>query len=468
MQNAPLDPAAGPAARPPLRELLALALPTVLQMLSYTVEQFTDIYMLSKVSNDAATAAGAAGMVSFTVLAFGFGVMMLVNARVSQSFGADRLAECGGHLWQGIWFALAYAVVTAPLMLVAAPVFRQMGHSASLVPLEVGYFNVMTAFVIVKMAAMAVGQFTLAVNRPNLVLMAAAAGMVGNIAVNWLLIYGHWGLPALGVTGAAWGTNTAMLIELLVICGFVFGPAARRRFATATVRFDIKGFLGLLRVGVPSGVQMLGDVAAWTIFFAGVMAAYGDKALAGNNYMLQYMKLSFMPAFGLGMAVTALVGRYLGAGRPDIAEARAHLGFKVAAVYMLTCGVLFVLLRHQLMNAFTDDPQIAAHGVTVLYFCAAFQLFDAVFVIYSSALRGAQDTFWPMVVQVSLNWTIVVGGGVLMARYGRWLGIGGPWTLGIIYCIILSFYLFTRFRAGRWKGAATPVPAGVFADPIAA
>ncbi|MBC7783443.1 MAG: MATE family efflux transporter [Burkholderiales bacterium] len=435
----------------PLRELLVLAVPTVLQMGAYTLEQFIDAWMLASVSDLPATACVNAGMLAFCVLSFGFGIMMLINAMVSHSFGAGRLDDCGVYLWQGIWIGLAYSVAVVPLTFIARPAFTLAGHSAELVPMEVTYFNISVALIAVKMLAMAVGQFMLAINHPNLVLLAASAGLVANVIVNWFLIYGNAGFPAMGVAGAAWGTNAAVLTELLIVAWVVFGPGVRRKYNTLAWRVDWAKFKEVLKTGIPSGFQMTGDVFAWTLFLAAVMALYGNAAMAANTYMIQYMKLSFMPAFGIGTAVTALVARYLGAGDPEASEQSAHLGFKVAAAYMLMCGVLFFVFRNSLIGLFTNDPEIIRLGGLLLIFSAIFQFFDAMFIVYIGALRGVRDTFWPTTVQLILCWTLVVGGGYLVARFWRDAGIGGPWTVACVYGMILGFYLRARFKSGKWK-----------------
>lgn len=431
--------------------MLLLAVPTVLQMLSYTVEQFTDVLMLSRVSDAHAASAVNSGMVTFCVISFGFGILMLVNAMVSQSFGAQQFSDCGKHLWQGIWLGVVYSILLMPTMLFATPIFNLMGHPKEWVPIEVEYFNVSMAFLVVKMVSIGMGQFMLAVNRPNIVLVSAASGMVLNIFVNWLLIYGNWGCPALGAAGAAWGTNAAVLTELIILCFVAFGPKMRETYNTLAIAFDAPKFRELLKIGLPSGFQTAGDVVAWTIFLAVVMPHFGPEAMAANGYMLQYMKLSFMPAFGLSTAVTALVARYVGAGQPEISEHRAHLGFKMAMIYMLSCGVMFLVFRNHLMHLFSVDPAVIALGGRLLIVCAIFQIFDAMFIIYIGALRGVKDTFWPSVVQIALCWGMIVGCGFLVAVYLPHLGVLGPWTVGIIYGMILGFYLLTRFRSGRWK-----------------
>lgn len=440
--------------RSPIAEILWLALPTVLQMLAYTVEQFTDALMLSRVSDLHATACGNAGGIAFAVISFGFGVAMLINAMVSEHFGARRYRECGPQLWQGIYFAVAYSIVIFPLVFVARSVFTAMGHTPELVDLEVQWFNISVAWTLFKMLAIVLGQFMLAVNRPMVVFASAACGMVANVITNWLLIFGNLGFPKLGIRGSSWGTNMAITVELVLVALVVFGPKMRDKYNVLAARFDRKRFFTLLRVGLPSGVQTTGDVLAWNLFIAYVMAAYGAAAMAANIYMIQYLKLSFMPAFGLSTAVTALVARHIGAGRPDLSEKRAHLGFAMAAIYMLGCATLFGLGRHQLMRLFSHDAEVVRIGGVLLLFCAAFQFFDALVIVYNGALRGARDTFVPATMQIVMCWTILVGGGLLVARYHREWGVAGPWTMGCVYCMTLGTFLFLRFRAGRWKQTA--------------
>lgn len=437
--------------RSPVKEILWLALPTVLQMLAYTVEQFTDALMLSRVSDLHATACGNAGGIAFAVISFGFGVAMLINAMVSEHYGAKNYRECGPYLWQGIYFAIAYSVVVFPLVFVARSVFTAMGHTPELVDLEVQWFNISVAWTAFKMLAIVLGQFMLAINRPMVVLFAASCGMVANVFTNWVLIFGKWGFPELGIRGSSWGTNMAITVELVIVAIVVFGPSMREKFNVLAARFDPKRFFTFLRLGVPSGVQTTGDVLAWNLFIAYVMAAYGTAAMAANVYMIQYLKLSFMPAFGLSTAVTALVARHIGAGRPDLSARRAHLGFGLAAIYMLCCAALFGFGREPLMRVFTHDPEVIRIGGILLLFCAAFQFFDAMVIVYNGALRGARDTFVPATMQIVLCWTILVGGGIFVSRHFREWGVAGPWTMGCVYCVVLGFFYVIRFRAGGWK-----------------
>jgi MATE family multidrug resistance protein len=182
------------------------------------------------------------------------------------------------------------------------------------------------------------------------------------------------------------------------------------------------------------------------------MAKFGTYAMAANAFMMRYMVLSFMPAFGISTAITALVGRYIGRGEPDIAVRRANLGFGLTAVYMVSCGIFFLLGRNVLIQVFTSDPQVQKTGATLLVFAAVYQFFDALYITYNGALRGAGDTLVPAIATGILNWGITVLGGYLVATLLPQFGPNGPWTVATIYGMILGLFIYVRFRRGVWRG----------------
>jgi MATE family multidrug resistance protein len=437
--------------RRPLAELLALALPTVAQMASYTLMNFVDTWMLSRLGDIEATASGNASLLAFALISVGFGTMWVVNTLVSQAYGRGDARACGQHLWAGIWVGVGYGLLVLPAIWLARPGFDALGHEPRLAQAEATYFGIMLAFTPVRLAAAAVGQFLLAVDRPSLTLIAAVIGSVANVLANYALIWGNWGFPEMGVAGAAWGTNVGAITELAALAVFAMLPGIRRRYFVLDWRPRRDRVRTLLRVGLPSGGQMVGDVLAWALFGMWVMAAFGTQAMAASTYMMRYMSMSFLPAFGLSAGVTALVGRYIGRGEPEVARQRAWLGFKVAAAYMLACGLGFALFGRQLIGLFTDDPAIVAMGATLMLFAAAYQLFDALYIIYVGALRGAGDTFAPAVATVVLCWSMVIGLGGASAYFLPGLGIAGPWAVATVYGAVLGLFMAIRFRLGGWR-----------------
>jgi multidrug resistance protein, MATE family len=437
--------------RGPLGELLTLAGPTIAQMASYTIMQFLDTFMLARLGVKEPTAAGNGGLFAWTIIGFGVGVMFCVNALVSQSFGHNDYRSCGRFLWQGIWFAALFAVLSAPLIPIAPRLFNLLGHDPALAGMEATFVRISLSATAIKLASTAIGQFLLAVNRPWIVMLAAMAGVCVNAVFNYLAIFGNWGFPKMGVAGAAWGTNLGVTVEMLVLVAVVLRPRLRTQFNTADWRPRAALMTTFLAIGIPSGVQVVADIAAWNLFQIWVIAQFSTEAMAANVFLFRYLSVSFMPAFGISTAVTALVGRNIGAGKPDVAERRAHLGFVVAAIYMLACGAAYVLGRHVLMRLFTADPEVIRIGATFLIFAGIYQLFDAMYIVYNGALRGAGDTFVPAVATAVLCWGITVFGGLGVAKLWPQFGPTGPWVMATIYGAILGIYLLVRFKRGRWK-----------------
>ncbi|HEV7299563.1 MAG TPA: MATE family efflux transporter [Tepidisphaeraceae bacterium] len=440
----------------PIVELLALALPTIAQMASYTAMQFADTLQLAVGAGDvAATAAGLAGFMVFCVQGWCFGALMCVNTLVSQSVGAGKNADCGRYLWQGIWFGIIGGLVLVPTMIFVRPILEYMGHGPQLIADANTYYSIEVLALPVRLAGLALGQFMLGIGRPRITLFAAVIAVAVDVGLNFIFITGRYGFPAYGVAGAAWATNAAVCVEAGIIAGFAFGPKLRGVYQTMRAKLHGPSIKQLIRIGFPSGIQVVSEIAAWFVFMMWIMAMYGQATMAANNYMMQYMKVSFMPAFGLSGAVTALVGRYVGMGRLDLARRRAHLGFAVATTYMISCGLVFWFGRHHLIQLFSDDPEVVRIGAILLALAAVYQLVDALYIIYIGALRGVGDTAVPAWITAILCWSIVVGGGALVAN--RWPSFGplGPWLMAVTYGVILGGILLIRFSRGNWKAIVT-------------
>jgi len=440
------------AEKRPIVELFLLAAPTIAQMASYTVMQFADTLQLAIGAGDvAATAAGMAGFMVFAVQSWAFGALMCVNTLVSQSVGAGRQPDCGRYMWQGIWLGLVSGLILIPSMVLVAPVMTALGHSPELVEAGKRYYDIEVLALPIRLAGMAVGQFMLAIGRPGITLVAALCAVSVDIVANFVLITGRFGFPKMGIEGAAWSTNAAVCLETLIVCCVAFSIGIRKIYHTTSWKLHRASFVRLTRIGVPAGVQVVSEVFAWLLFCVWIMNGFGQSTVTANNYMMQYMKLSFMPAFGLSAAVTTLVGRYVGMGRLDLARQRAHLAFGVATTYMILCGVFFVVGRNHLIGLFSDDPAVIKVGALLLMFAGVYQLFDAMYIIYIGALRGAGDTSVPASVTTILCWVLVVGGGTVTAFYWPALGPTGPWVAACIYGVLLGTFLLVRFSRGQWK-----------------
>jgi MATE family multidrug resistance protein len=444
----------------PLRELLYLAAPTVAQMASYTLMQFIDTWILAKSGTvTAPTAAANSGMLAFSAISLGMGVMFVVNALVSQSFGRKTFGECGRFLWQGIWFAIGFSLLLIPVSEIGPALFRWMGHAADLIEPESVYLRIVLDAAFLKLAATAIEQFLLGINRPFAVAVATVTGVTVNAVAAWMIVLGHGGLGPHGVAGAAIAQNIGVGTELFCITAAALLPSIRKSFNALDWALRPREMLTLLKMGIPSGVQIVAEVLAWSAFTLWVMAGFGTTAMAANVFVFRYMSVSFMPAYGISVAVTALVGRCIGQGRPDLASARANLGFKVTCIYMLSCGLLLFLFRRQLIGLFTTDAKVLEIGQKLLIFAAVYQLFDAMYIIYNGALRGAGDTLVPAIATGVLCWSITVLGARWVADHFPARGPIGPWLAASGYGLIIGTFIVVRFARGRWKTRPDPYAA---------
>lgn len=459
-------------ARSPLAEFMTLAWPTVLTMLSYTVMQFVDAIMVAQVGSDEVAAQGNGGVWAFVPLAFLFGALTVVNTYVSQAMGAERPQDVARYAWAGIWLALSsWVVVLVPFAFVLPLFFSAMGHTPRVTALETEYGQILVLGAVVTLVAKALSNVFFGIHRPGVITIAATLGNLANVALNYALIYGEAGLPslglpgvpgmpALGLAGAAYATVLGTAVEAVLPAALFLGGRMHAAYATRVAwRPDWRAMRDLLRVGTPAGLQSGSEIFAWAIFMSVLVGRFGTDALAAGWITLRYMHLAFMPAVGFSVATTSIVGRYIGAGKPDIAAARVRTALSVAAVYMGVCGIAMLVFRVPLLAFFahganTDAEtaeRIIAIGSGTMIAAAVFQVFDAFGIVLNGALRGAGDTLWPSVVTIALSWALIVGLGAAIAALAPGLGALGPWIAAAVYIAAFGGIMAVRWQRGAWR-----------------
>jgi MATE family multidrug resistance protein len=452
-----------------LREVFRIALPASLSMLGPMLIRFVDAVMVSRLGGHTGPwcldAQGVAAMTAFSVESLFVGIISVLNTFVGQNLGAGRLNRCGRYAWSALWACLLPAAAMASLALFAGPIFRLYGHADHLQVREVMYFRYMMVAAFLTLPGTVLETFFFGVQRAGIVFLVMLVSNVVNLVVNYLLVYGTFGFPRLELEGSAIASVIAWGVRFVMLLAMFLSPKIARRFGTRKpIRPDGGCIRDLLRVGWPASVSMFNDVFPWTIFQNVIVARFGEAHLAATAIAFRYIPLSFMPAVGIGVAATAIVGRFMGMGRPDLARRSAHHALRLALVYMGLCALVLGLFGEQLVRFFIQlDPsavseqgsaalreQIIAIGGKVMICAAFFQLFDAVGIVFTNALRGAGDTRWPMVIVVILSWGLVAGGGFGIAWLAPSLESIGPWLACSLYVVVLGAAMAWRFERGRW------------------
>lgn len=441
------------APRSLLAAIVTLSLPVVVNNISRTMMGFVDFTMVSMLGTDAQAAMTPSVLLTFSIIALALGGSISVNTFASQSLGRSRPADAPRYAWQAVCLGVLFGALTAPLILLVPVVTRLFDHAPAVRLLENQYLQV--ALLSAGPTAVAYGllNFFIGIHRPWLGCAATVIANVFNACANWVLIFGHFGLPAMGIRGAAIGTVMAMVVQCAVLFAIFFSPAFRREYQThRAVRWEPAKAMDLLRVGAPTGAHFVIDISSWTFFVSVIVGSrFGTEQLAATNIIFQFMHLSFMPAVGIGVALAAMTGKAIGRGDLTLAEQQVKKATALAMGYMGFCGLIFLLFRHSLMSVMTNDAAVIAVGSSLFVFAAIFQMFDGLGIAAMNALRGAGDTFMPSVYNAACEWTILIGGGWLVGWAWPAGGARGPWMMATVYIIVVGLVLWTRFARGSWR-----------------
>lgn len=405
--------------RPWTREIaptLKLAFPIMAGMVSHMLMGLADTVMVGHVGVTPLAASSFVNLLLHPPITFGLGLLSAVAILTSQAFGAKNAAQAGEALRNGLIASVAFGLIVAVLAHLLLPNLHRFGQQPAVVEESRAYLIICGWSVIPALIAHAAKQFSEALNRawhPNFILLA---GVALNVFLNWILIYGNLGAPALGLAGAGWATLIArIVVAILMLVYLALSPELKpflpnEWFARPhTVRFK-----RLLTLGGPVGTQHLLEVSAFA-FAALMMGWISAEALAAHQIAITCAATTFMFMVGLGMAVCIRVGHAFGAGKYKRTRRIGFVGLLLAVVGMSLFGAMFITARYPLARAFTSDPEVVR--LTALFFIVAalFQIADGVQVTAMSALRGLSDVKIPAYVAILAYWVIAVPVGYVLA-----------------------------------------------------
>lgn len=437
------------------RELLGVAVPLILSTSAWSVQHFVDRVFLTWYSTDAIAASMPSGLLSFTILSLFLGTASYASTFVAQYDGAGRRRQIGPVVWQGTYIALLGALVHLALIPMAGRIFAVVGHAPEVQRLEVAYFRILCLGAPFPIAAAAMSGFYSGRGKTWPIACVSASATVVNVTLDYALIFGRWGCPELGMTGAAIATVISGMFACLVYAVLLTRGKYARAFNTGSRRFDPTIFARLLRYGLPSGIQFLIDMAGFTTFVL-LVGRLGTTALAASNIAFNINTLAFMPMIGINIAICVLVGRRLGGNDPALARKSVYSGFQLTLVYMTTIAAFYLFAPALFLMPFRAhaDPAvflaIRPIGVNLLRFVAVYSIFDTMNLVFSGALKGAGDTRYVMRVVFLASFFLLVLPTVVALQFWN-AGIYVLWTILSLYVIMLGFIFLARFRSGIWE-----------------
>jgi MATE family multidrug resistance protein len=450
-----------PMARPPraawLDEALAslsLSWPLVLTNTAQTAMTATDVLILGRLGADALAASALGVNLYFAGLIFGIGVMTATAPMIAREIGRNRhsVRDVRRTVRQGLWSAVAVAVPLWVILWHSDLILAAMGQEPRLAEAAGHYVRALQWSILPFLCFIVLRSLIAALERPVWGLIAGAVAVLVNAALNWVLVFGKLGLPALGIAGSGLASTIANISMLAILAGFLAIDRRMRRYHVfgRFWRPDWQRFRELWRLGLPIGAALTFEV---TIFNAAalLMGLISPTALAAHAIAIQIASIAFMIPLGLGQAVTVRVGRAFGAGDRDAIALAGWTSFALAMGFMVLTAIAMIAAPGHLVGAFIDvglpeNAAVVGLAVTFLAFAALFQLADGAQAVTSGMLRGLHDTRWPMLYAGIGYWGVGLPLGALLAFHfelggvGIWIGLAS----GLFVVALMMMWRWVR------------------------
>jgi len=435
--------------------MLAIALPMVISTACDGVMTFTDRLFLARLSSEEMNAAMSGGVMLQALTFFFVGLTGYSTALVAQYLGSGQK-----HLSSVASFqAIIVVLCASPFILLCSPLavfFSKLMHiPEGQMGFQIIYFNVLLYGVPVSLLRTCLSSYFSGIGKTKIVMFANLIAMVVNVGLDYILIFGKFGFPQMGIKGAAVATVLGGVCGLAMLFASYFGKTNRTAFSVMkSFRFDKKIMKNYLYYGYPAGLELFLNFFAFS-FCIFVFHSQGSHIATATTIMFNWDMVSYIPLLGVEIAVTSLAGRYMGAGEPETVSKVMSSGVKTGILYSFVILLLFVFCSDYLVNVFHPDTYSAIFeqakpiANSMIRVASFYVLAEAIMVALIGALRGAGDTHFTMIASVALHWTFAPVLFVLL----NFMGVSAlnGWIVLILLYLVFCYIMFLRYKSGKWK-----------------
>jgi multidrug resistance protein, MATE family len=447
-----------------LRPTVQLALPLVLAELGWMSMGIVDTVMVGHLP-DSARAIGSVSISSniFNVVAFfGGGILIGLDTLVAQAFGAGKREDCHRSLVNSIYLSLA---MTPFLMLPVwffAPLLQALHVDPQVAVLAIPYMKALAFGLLPLLIYFAVRRCLQAMNMAKPIAFALVTANLINALFNWVLIYGKWGAPHMGVVGSGWSTAISRLYLAALLGGYLLWYDHRHRteLLKTPVNIDYVRIRRLIFLGLPVALQITLEISVFA-FATALIGRLGAVALASHQIALNTVAFTYMVPLGISSAAAVRVGHAIGRGKPAAASDAGDTAIFLGASFMTLAGIALLVFPRWIALMYTPDETVIRSTALLLAAGAAFQLFDGIQTVATGALRGVGDTRTPMFCHFTAYWIIGLPLGAWLCFRRGWgaFGIWAGLSLALILIGIVLLFVWRRM-VRRLSVAATPKVAG--------
>lgn len=423
-----------------------LAYPVMLSMLGQVMTGVADSIMVGWTGALPLAASSFANVFYNIPLFFGVGVSYAITPLVAQAEGSNNSSKIIAVLKNGSIINLVTAFVLVALIFSIEPFMYNMGQPEDVVTLALPYLSIVAVSIIPTLIFQTYRQFAEGLQRTRVAMIIVVVSNLVNIALNYVLIFGYYGFPELGLNGAGWATLISKTIMAISMMAYVYFG---RRYQPYRLGFSIGGYSRkliskMLHIGVPSGSQFIFEAGAFG-FSAIMMGWIGTTALAAHQIAINLATISYMTTSGLGAAATIRVGNFLGQHDKKNLRASAFAMIWMATGIMTLWALLFIFGKEFLPALYIDDGAVIQLTASLMIIAAFFQLSDGIQVVTAGALRGLQDVKIPSLLIFVAYWIIALPLGYLFAFIFDWAAIG-IWIGLLIGLTITATAMVIRFN----------------------
>ncbi|GAA4012303.1 MATE family efflux transporter [Hymenobacter fastidiosus] len=443
------------AIRPHLKPTLLLAYPVVLSQLGHVLVNVCDSVMVGQTGKVPLAAVSLGVSVNTVVLVLGLGLSMAITPLVAAANGKRDVPALGSLLVNGVWLSTLAGLVLAAVGLLIAPLLGYLNQPAEVVRLAAPWVRVLFLSLLPLMVFQGFKQFAEGLGLTRQAMFLSIMANVVNALLCYVFIFGHFGVPAMGLMGSAWATLIARILMALLMATYVLRAPRLQAYREAAgswlqpARATISRIFGL---GAPIGVQMMFEMGAFS--FSAIMIGWlGATSLAAHQIAINVASVTYMAASGIAAAATIRVGYFRGTGDAQGARQAGFTAYGLTFVFMSVMALILILARHAVPHFYNHDPEVVAQAATLLLIAALFQVSDGLQVVGLGALRGLEDVKVPSVVALLAYWAIAL-------PFGYWLGFGlklgaiGVWVGLLTGLTLVAGVLVWRFR----QHSAVPAP----------
>ncbi|MDN2679595.1 MULTISPECIES: MATE family efflux transporter [unclassified Janthinobacterium] len=454
-----------PAVRTEISSLWKLAWPILIGQLATVGMGAADVAMTGHTNPEELAAVSLGAAIWSIVLVTVSGIMMAINTLVAHEIGAARHDRVPHIVRQSLWKALLVGLVACLLTNMAALVFDHLMLEPNVAAKAKLFVHIISCALPPFAAYRALYGYSTSINQTKPVMVIALAALGLNILVNYLLIYGHWGMPKMGGVGCAVATTCCVWMMLLAMLAWIkIAPAYRATYPFTHWEGPQLSSIGpMLRLGLPIGVTYFAEVSAFGVISL-LVARFGVIQVSAHQIALNFSSVVFMVPLTFGIALVTRVGHAVGEANLRRARFISWVGVAMSLTAAIVSATVITVFRHQIAQAYTSDPQVQALCAQLLLFAALFQLSDATQVATSCAIRGYKVTRQPMLIQLLAFWgfSLPIGYVLGLAPAGfPWspaepMGAAGFWiglVTGLTVAAVLLTWYLNRLSLQRLRAA---------------